>query len=45
MHTRVLLCILMQEVNGWCEENTYDKLRKMLTTKIKLLAEKGVTGV
>ena len=25
----------VQEVNSWCEENTYDKLRKLLTSRMR----------
>ena len=28
----------LQEVNGWCEENTYEKLRKAMSVAIKRLA-------
>ena len=30
--------IVVQEVDGWCEENTYEKLRKAITGAMKRLA-------
>ena len=27
-----------QEVNGWCEENSYERLRKAMTVAMKRLA-------
>ena len=33
----------VQEVNGWCEENTYDKLRKLLTSRMRSIAGRNVS--
>ena len=46
---RKMQCILhhkhLQEIHGWCEENSYDRLRKALTLAIKRqAAEAGTIG-
>ena len=38
---RLVICFPSQETNGWCEENTYEKLRKALVDLTKKTAERS----
>ena len=35
------MCLSSQETNGWCEESTYEKLRKALVDLTKKTAERS----
>ena len=35
------MCLPSQETNGWCEENTYERLRKALVDLTKKTAERS----
>ena len=36
-----VVCVSLQEANGWCEEGVYDQLRKMLGEMVRRTAERG----
>lgn len=38
---KLLMCLPSQETNGWCEENTYERLRKALVDLTKKTAERS----